>query len=143
MVNPIVAYHVPRDDFNKVVCNRGTRDEDYWYIWEDDYEPVRISYAMGAIFQALHRKHWAHKIITNPYKDNQQRIHVFFHWHAHTPKVKKEDDRIFEALIQSYRASKKEQYAMGTDPIPAYYTSPGRKDRHWPPVNYEGWPNLV
>jgi hypothetical protein len=141
-LNPIVAY-VTGNVFEKVFCQSDTHTEDFWFMWPDDYEPIRIIRQDHRIVTALHRLHWRHITVDNPYSNDKSRIETIFIGPGHTPVIRKEKmDLSFYILIHNFLVKRLETYAVFHEDIPEYYTSSGKKDRHFPPVQYDGWPEL-
>ncbi len=138
-MRPIVAYCFIDDEFSKVICNKGTIEHDYWYFWEDDCEPVRVTYDGDRIIQEMHRFHWMHRINKNPFNDDKNRIQVFFWLSFHTPQVKSEGDRIFDALTTIFQIKSEDEYDLANEEVPSYYVERGEKGRHPPKVYYKGW----
>lgn len=139
-----MAFFPAKQCFEKVIQKKGAKNQDYWFVWPGDYEPVRITYNGKLIVAALHRFHWAHVHKNKPYNDENNRLHVFFWWGGYTPQVKtKKDDRIFDALIESFDTEKNDAYKTIDEEVPNYFTSKGFKSQHLPPVYYGGWPLLV
>lgn len=117
---------------------------DFWFVWSDDYEPIRIVYEDNNIISALHRRHWEHIDVDNPYTNERNRIEAFFFPLTHTPRIRKtRSDLTFYILIRSFHTRKLEDYEIVDDTIPEYFKCVGTKDRHLPPVRYQGWPPLT
>jgi hypothetical protein len=139
-MKPIVVYCLGDDIFTKVICNKGSKEQDYWYFWDGDCEPIRICYDEEKIIHEMHRIHWMHKNNSKPYTDENQRVHVFFWLGTHTPKLKaKKNDRIFQAIVESFNSAGIEEYELINESVPVYYTCSGSKGQHFPQVNYSGW----
>jgi len=142
-LNPIVAY-ICRNIFEKVIGKTDEQMKDFWFVWHDDYEPIRIAYTNGKITKASHRFHWMHKDVDDPYSNDIGRIEALFIPISHTPVIRKEKmDLNFYILTNSFTTQRIETYDVSEADIPEYYTCVGKKNRHFPPVEYEGWPDLI
>lgn len=141
-MNPIVAY-VTGNAFEKVIGQNDSHMKDFWFAWPDDYEPIRIIYENSKIASALHRRHWSHISVGSPYSNENNRIEAIFIWPGHTPMIRKaRSDLSFYILIHSFQAQRLEDYVIIDEDVPDYYKDSGWKDRHFPPVQYDGWPKL-
>lgn len=130
--------------FDRVVCKTDSLQKEYWFIWSDDYEPIRIAYREQRIISATHRLHWKHIDVVDPYNNDKNRIEAFFFPYTHTPRIRKaENDVLFDVLVSGFATPRIEQYQIVDEPIPEYYICSGRKERHFPPVDYGGWPTLT
>lgn len=144
-VSLIVAY-LPQDDFDSAVLKTNQTMKDYWFVWSNDYEPIRVTYEDSIIVSALYRLHWRHFIVSSPYTNASGRVEAFFFPFSHTPIIRRERlDLFFYILIKNFNARKLDDYELAeeNENIPEYFTSPGTKDLHFPPVEYEGWPELT
>ena len=60
--------------FDRVIMNSGQRNQDYWFVWTDDYEPIRLEFRTtiedNEISSAISRFHWKHITVENPYRNN-------------------------------------------------------------------------
>lgn len=118
--------------------------KDYWFVWFDDYEPIRIILESSQIVSATHRYHWKHIEVPEPYTNDSNRIEAFFYPYTHTPKIRKtKQDAYFDILIKSFASPKLERYDITDESVPDYFTCAGKKERHFPSVEYGGWPELV
>jgi len=52
------------------------------------------------------------------------------------------DDLGFFVLISTLLPDRIEDYESIDESVPDYYVTPGTKARHFPPVEYSGWPKL-
>jgi hypothetical protein len=139
--SPIVA--CTYEDFDKVICETDSTMADYWFVWPDDYEPIRIAYSSRGISSVLHRIHWQHFTIFDPYTNEKERIEAFFFPLSHTPAVRKAKlDVYFYIWVKTFPNRRFEDYHVVSETVPEYYKSAGTKDRHFPPVDYAGWPAL-
>lgn len=139
--NAIVAYCSKK--FEKVILETNEIMKDYWFVWPEDFEPVRITFNGKSISSAMHRLHWIHIQIPNPYTDGKSRIETFFAPFSNTPIVRRtKSDPYFRTWATLMPNTKIEDYEVCTDLVPEYYKTIGKKDKHPPSVNYEGWPQL-
>jgi hypothetical protein len=141
-LNPIIAY-VSGKNFDRVIHKPNSHTEDFWFVWPDDYEPIRIIHENNKITSVLHRFHWMHRNVNSPYLNDRGRVEALFIPLGHTPMVRKSKlDLDFYILIKSFSSQRIEDYDVADEDVPQYYMCSGRKDRHFPPVEYDGWPEL-
>ncbi len=117
--------------------------KDYWFVWSNDFEPIRIFHENRQITSALHRRHWKHVDVTNPYTNGENRVEAFFFPITHTPMIRKAElDIDFYLLAKFVATNKIDNYDIVDEPIPQYFKSTGMKDQHFPSVAYQGWAPL-
>lgn len=138
---PYISNDPPARTFEEVVSRDCAKTKEFWYIWPpEDYEPIKLTFENENVIKALYRLHWKHLTIDKPYLDKKNRIEVFFPPYFHTPWIRRsKEDVIFFILIECFNASARKYDVIYDKAIDEYYTSEGIKDRHPPPVYYEGW----
>jgi len=117
---------------------------DYWFVWSDDYEPIRVEFSTVTIAEAVYRFHWIHYYVKKPYTNEEGKIEVLFFPVSHTPAIREEKlDLDFYILVSSLGRHKIDSFEVTDEEVPSYFKEKGRKDRHWPPMDYGGWMPLM
>jgi PKD repeat protein len=128
--------------FEKVHIASKRIKKDFWFIWPEEFEPIKLVFEKEKVASVLYRYHWKHFTIDKPYLDGKNRIEVFFLPHFHTPIIRRiKEDVLFAIFVKCYAARMKDYTVVDDEVIPEYYVSKGEKDRHPPSVDYEGWPD--
>ena len=117
--------------------------KDFWFVWSNDFEPIRITNEDHEITSVLHRRHWQHIDVPGPYTNDENRIETFFFPITHTPMVRKTRlDVDFYILTKLPAIQRIENYDMVDESVPDYFINAGVKDEHFPTTQYPGWPQL-
>ena len=128
--------------FEKIHCEIKKKKKDFWFIWPEEYEPIKLVFEKGKVTSVLYRYHWKHFTVDKPCLDEKNRIEVFFLPHFHTPIIRRfKEDVLFAIFVKCYAAHVKDHKVVHDEVIPEYYVSEGEKYRHPPSVDYEGWPD--
>ena len=128
--------------FEKVHIASKRIKKDFWFIWPEEFEPIKVVFENEKVVSVLYRYHWKHFAIDKPYLDGKNRIEVFFLPYFHTPIIRRfKEDVLFAIFVKCYAARVKDYTVVDDEVIPEYYVSKGEKDRHPPSVDYEGWPD--
>lgn len=141
MNNVIKCFVYDDDVFTKVLIQKGKSEDDYWYCWDNDQEPIRIIKEIKNIKKIMYRVHWNHVTVHNPDVEENQ-VKVIFHLFTHTPQVKKEVDASFNILTNFIYKNCIEDYECLNEEPEAQYITEGLKLAHIPPFYYPGWPPL-
>lgn len=139
----IVAYVPKNESFDKVISKTDTTQQDYWFVWSGDFEPIRLTYKNSEIISVLHRIHWVHNVVDNPYMNDEKRIESFFYPICHLPVIRKrKKDVNFFILTRKFLVNRLCDYDLVDEDIPNYFISKGKKDRHFFSMEYQGWTEL-